>query len=94
MPWHFPLKNYGQSSVFSSLELFWLPVVRRPSENFYIFHFFSRTTGPILTRIDTNPNEEECPSPRGDDSKRVKLHWTVIKIFFSRTSKPVSINYR
>jgi uncharacterized membrane protein YobD (UPF0266 family) len=22
MPWHFPLKNYGQSSVFSSLELF------------------------------------------------------------------------
>jgi hypothetical protein len=25
-----------------------------PSVNFYIFDFFSRTTGPILTRIGTN----------------------------------------
>jgi hypothetical protein len=34
-----------------------LSVVRlsvRPSVNFYIFDFFSRTTGPILTKLGTN----------------------------------------
>jgi hypothetical protein len=44
---------------------------------------FSRTTGPILTRLGINhpcaegiqvcPNEGNCPSPRGDNSKRVKI---------------------
>jgi hypothetical protein len=47
--------------------------------------FFSRTTGPMLTRLGINnpwgegiqvySNEGDCPSPRGDDSKRVKIHW-------------------
>jgi hypothetical protein len=55
----------------------------RLSVNFYIFDFFSRTTGPILTRLGTNDplaegilncsNEGDCPSPRGDNSKRVKI---------------------
>jgi hypothetical protein len=46
--------------------------------------FFSRTTGPILTRLAINhpwgkgikvsSNEGDCPSPRGDKSKRVKIH--------------------
>jgi hypothetical protein len=49
--------------------------------------FFSRTTGPILTRLGTNypfvhggnfkkfiQNEGENPSPRGDNSERVKIH--------------------
>jgi hypothetical protein len=46
--------------------------------------FFSRTTEPILTRLDTNhpwreeiqvgANEGDIPSPRGDDSERVKIH--------------------
>ena len=71
------------------------------SVNFYIFEFFSRTTCPILTRLGTNHpwgkgilnclNEGDCPSPRGDNHRRVKLHWTFLKIFFSRTSKPISI---
>ena len=62
--------------------------------------FFSRTTGPILTRLGTNhplvkgiqvcSNEEERPSPRGDNSKRVKIHQHFFKIF-SRTSWPNSI---
>jgi hypothetical protein len=45
--------------------------------------FFSRTTGPILTRLGTNhswvkgievhSNEgDDKPSPRGDNSERVK----------------------
>jgi hypothetical protein len=44
--------------------------------------FFSRTTWPILTRLSINhscakgiqvcPNEWDCPSPREDNSKRVK----------------------
>jgi hypothetical protein len=50
------------------------------------FDFFSRTTGPILTKLDTShpwrkgiqvcSNERDCPSPKGDNSKRVKIHWT------------------
>ena len=46
--------------------------------------FFSRTTGPILTRLGTNhplveeiqicTNEGDCPSPRGDNCETVKIH--------------------
>jgi hypothetical protein len=56
----------------------------RLSVNFYIFDFFSRTTGPILTRLGTNhpwvkgievcSKEGDSPSPRGDNSERVKIH--------------------
>jgi hypothetical protein len=48
---------------------------------------FSRTIGPILTRLGTNypwvnmvkgiqvcSKEEDSPSARGDNSKRVKIH--------------------
>jgi hypothetical protein len=45
---------------------------------------FSRTTGPILTRLGTNHpwrerievslKEGDSPSPRGDNSERVKIH--------------------
>jgi hypothetical protein len=73
----------------------------RLSVNFYIFDFFSRTTGPILSRLDTNDfgaegilnysNEGDCSSPRGDNSKRVKIFWNFKNIFFSRTSRPISM---
>jgi hypothetical protein len=63
--------------------------------------FFSRTTGPILTRLGTNhPWRERIqvplkvrdrPSPRGDNRERVKIHRIFFKIFFSRTSQPKSI---
>jgi hypothetical protein len=37
-------------------------------------------------------NERDNHSPRGDNSKRVKIHSNLIKkIFFSRTSRPNSI---
>jgi hypothetical protein len=55
----------------------------RLSVNFYIFNFFSRTTRPILTKLGTHhllgeriqvcSNEVERPSPREDNSKRVKI---------------------
>jgi hypothetical protein len=55
---------------------------------------FSRTKGPILTRLGTNhpwgegievcTYEGDCPSPRGDNSKRVFF----FKILFSKTSWP------
>jgi hypothetical protein len=71
------------------------------SVNFYIFDFFSKTTGPILTKLGTNhpwgegfqvcSNEKDCLSPRGDNSERVKMHWKFLKISFSRTSRPNSI---
>jgi hypothetical protein len=46
--------------------------------------FFSRTTGPILTTLGTNhpwrkeiqvsSKEGDSPSPRRDNSKRLKIH--------------------
>jgi hypothetical protein len=63
--------------------------------------FFSRTTGLLLTRLGTNHpwreriqvflREGDSPSPRGDNSKRVKIHKKKFKIFFSRTSRPKSV---
>jgi hypothetical protein len=47
-----------------------------------LLKIFLRTTGPILTRLDTNhpwgkwiqvcSNKGDCPSPRGGNSKREK----------------------
>jgi hypothetical protein len=63
--------------------------------------FFSRTTGPILTRLGTNHpwkeriqvslKEGDSPSPREDNSERVKTYRKFFKIFFSRTRRPKSI---
>jgi hypothetical protein len=71
------------------------------SVNFYIFDFFSWTTGPILTTLGTDhpwlegfqnnySNEGGHPSPMGDNCKRVEIHWIFLKIF-SRTTWPISI---
>jgi hypothetical protein len=50
----------------------------------HLIIFFSRTFGPILTRLGINhpwgkgiqvcSNEGDCLSPRGGNSKRVKIH--------------------
>jgi hypothetical protein len=55
------------------------------SVNFYIFNFFFRTTGPILTKLGTDHPwgegiqvffliEGDCLSPMGDNSETVKIH--------------------
>jgi hypothetical protein len=53
--------------------------------------FFSRTTGPILSRLGTNHpwreriqvslKEGDSSSPRGDNSERVKIHRKLKKKF-------------
>ena len=66
----------------TSSELFWSPVVCRPSVRLYtfnIFNFFSRTTGPISAKLGTNhiwvewiqvcSNEGPRPSTIGGNSK-------------------------
>jgi hypothetical protein len=36
---------------------------------------FSRTVGPILSKVGTNcTNEGQPPTPRVDNSERVKIH--------------------
>jgi hypothetical protein len=50
----------------------------------HLINFFSRTTGPNVTRLEINhpwgkgiqvsSNEGDCPSRRGGNSKRVKIH--------------------
>jgi hypothetical protein len=83
----------------SSSELFWSSVVRRPSVSFYIFwllqnHWanFNPTwhISPLGERFQFCSNEGNCPSPRGDNSKRVDMNWNIFKIF-STTSWPNSI---
>jgi hypothetical protein len=63
---------------------------------------FFRTIGPILSRLGTNypwvkgiqicSKEGDSPSPRGDNSERIKIHWKFCKIF-SRTSRPNLIKF-
>jgi hypothetical protein len=58
---------------------------------------FSRTAGPILTRLGTNhpsvngiqvwSKDGDSLFSRGDNSERVKMHRKFLKIF-SRTSRP------
>ena len=62
--------------------------------------FFSRTTLPISTKLGTKyswvkgiqvySNEGPRPFPRGDNYEIVKIHWRNLKIFFSRTTEPIS----
>jgi hypothetical protein len=41
--------------------------------------------------IQVCSKEGDSPSPRGDNSEKVKMHWKCLKIFFSNTSKPNSV---
>jgi hypothetical protein len=41
--------------------------------------------------IQVCSNKGDSPSPRGDNSEKVKIHWKFLKIFFSWTSRPNSI---
>jgi hypothetical protein len=63
----------------------------------YLQIFFSRTSGPISTRLDTNctsgvgdikvcENEGQRLSIWGDNSKRAKMHKIYLTIFFPRSS--------
>ena len=64
--------------------------------------FFSLTTEQILTKLGTKhpwakgiqvvcSNEGSRPFPSGDNYEIVKIHWRNLKIFFSRTTGPISI---
>jgi hypothetical protein len=100
--WQYPFKHTKFSFLTHlSWKLKWAILIARcPSVCLSVnFYFLSRTTGPILTRLSTNhpwgegiqvcSNEGRCPSLRGDNSKRVKIH----KIYFniSRTSEQISV---
>jgi hypothetical protein len=73
---------------------------KRVKMHWKFFEIFSRTTGPILTRLGTNYpwreriqlslKEGDNPSLRGDNSKRVRIHRKFLNIF-SRTSWTISI---
>ena len=77
--------------------LFVVVVVRK---TFYIFIFSSRTSGPISTKLGTKHlwvkgiqvclNEGPHPFPRGDNKEIAKIHWPTLKIFFLRTTGPIS----
>ena len=40
--------------------------------------------------IPFSTTEGPCPFPRGDNYEKVKIHWRNLKIFFSRTTGPIS----
>jgi hypothetical protein len=83
----------------------WLPSLRGDNSkrvNIYkkYLKIFSRTTGPVSTRLGTNhpwgegiqvcSNEGWLPSLRRDNSKRGKIYKKYLKIFSSRTTGPIS----
>ena len=65
--------------------------------------FFIRTTWPISTKLGTKHprvmgiqflliiNEGPRPFPRGDNKEIAKIHWWPLKIFFLRTTGPISM---
>ena len=65
--------------------------------------FFSRTTGLISNKLGTKypwvkgfqvcSNEGPHPFPRYDNYEIVKIHWRNLKIFFFRTTWPISTNF-
>ena len=86
------------TNIFSSLEpkvimIFSdrnLSVVRRRRPCCKLFTFsYSWTTGQISTKLDTN--EEPCPYLREDNNEKGKVHLRNLKIFFTRTTGPISI---
>jgi hypothetical protein len=66
--------------------------------------FFSRTTGPILTRLGTNYpwrkriqlslKEGDSPFLRGDNCERVKIHRKFLEIFFRTCAKIIQTWYK
>ena len=70
---------------------------------FHIFDFFSRTTGPILTKLSPKhsrvmgiqvcSNEGRHPFLRGDNKEIAKIYWRTLKIFFLRTTRPISTKF-
>ena len=68
----------------------------------YFKIFFSIATEPISTKFGTkhpwvhvmgiqiHKNKGPCPFPRGHNNKTAKIHWQILKIFFSRTTGPIS----
>ena len=62
--------------------------------------FFSRTNGPISTKLGTKhpwvknthvcSNESLCPFPKGNNNKIARLHWQNKKKFFSRTTGQIT----
>ena len=69
------------------------------SLNFSHFHLlqnhwanFNKTWHKVFLSegIQVRSNEEPRPFPRSDDYEIAKVHWWVWKIFFSRTTGPIS----
>ena len=62
--------------------------------------FFARTARPILPKLGTKhtwvkgiqvcSNEEPRPCPRRDNYEIAKIYWWNLKIFFSKTTRPIS----
>ena len=70
------------------------------SVTFHIFIFFSRTTWLISTKLSTKhpwvmgiqvcSKEGLRPFPRGGNKEIRKIQWQILKIFFLRTTGPIS----
>ena len=62
-----------------------------PFQPLLIFaNFLNRTKHPWLKGISSLFKWRPRPFPRGDNYEIVKIHWRNLKIFFSRTTGPIS----
>jgi hypothetical protein len=77
--------------LFDRLSVYKLLHFRLPLQNHWVNFNQTWHTSSLGKGDSSCTNEGVNPSPRGDNSKRVKMHWKIVKIFFSWTSLPNSI---
>jgi hypothetical protein len=90
---------YTVSYSVSLSELFWSLVVHRLSVRLLHFRFLLQTRrtnyNQSWRKLFKGDSElykwRTTPSPRGENSKQVKILWKCFKVFFSRTRWPISI---
>jgi hypothetical protein len=89
-------KNPHKLYMYSCFSLKWAAIVSQRSLHRSPIQKTSKhfcrlgTNHPWVKDIHVCTREGDCPSPRGDISKRIKIHWKILN-FFSTTSRAKSI---
>ena len=101
--WHKASLGEGDSSLFKwKVQPFSKGIINEIAKIHWLIWkiIFSRTTVPISTKLDTKhpwvkgiqvcSNERFRPLSKGIINEIAKIHWLIWKIFFSRTTVPIS----
>ena len=89
--------SFLSSPKLKAWELFWSPVVHSSVRKLITFSTSPEPLGQFQPNMPQSilewrvfSNEGPRPFPRGDNCEIVKIHWQNLKMFFSRTTGPIS----